>query len=165
MSEFTSFCFYGVEISLSRSAALFWVLICVFAQFIFIYLFAGNVWGGIFKSWQRCGGFILGLISSILIQTTEKKTFNNIFNNCLLGGEGGGAFLDPGGHPDCSPYYFTSSQWLSPCTPTLPCKNSFSSSAGKTPCPFTLDYCVHLLHRQQVCFPLPYCKGDEIVQT
>lgn len=117
----------------------------------------------ILKSWQGLCCFfyfffILGVfISSILIWTTtggeENALIHCILSNCLLGWGLGGTYLDSGLLPGCSPYYSASMQWLSPCTPTLPCKNSFSSSAGKTPCPFTPDYCVHLLHRQQVCFP------------
>lgn len=164
---FTSFCYYGGEVLITLTGIYFslYLYICVIYFYLFIY-FVLEMCVEILKSWQACVGFILGVfISSILIWTTTRKKnalIHCILSNCLLRG---GHFLDSGSLPGCSPYYSASMQWLSPCTPTLPCKNSFSSSAGKTPCPFTLDYCVHLLHWQQVCFPLPCCKRDEIVQT
>lgn len=68
------------------------------------------------------------------------------------GGRGGRkcTFLDSGGLPGSSPYYSASMQRLSPSTPTLPCKNIFPSSAGKTSCPFTPESRVHLLNRSVV---------------
>lgn len=138
---------------------------------LFVCLF-GNVWKCL-KVGRAVIVLVLGdFIPSVLIWTPVRRNalIHCILSNCLLGGgEGRGGrgrestFLDSGRLPGCSPYYSASMQWLSPCTPTLPCKNIFSSSAGKTSCPFTLDYRAHLLRRS--VFLRLAAKRDEIFQT
>lgn len=92
-------------------------------------------------------------ISSILIWTPVRRNalIHCILSNCLFGGgegrRGSAHFWTLAGFqavvhitlPACSDFLLVHPRYL--------VKTFFSSSAGKTSCPFTPDYCVHLLRR------------------
>lgn len=106
--------------------------------------------------------FMGDFISSILIWTPVRRNalIHCILSNCLFGGGRGEererTFLDSGRLPGCSPYYSASMQWLSPCTPTLPCKNIFFFFSREN----IMSFHPGLLRASAppVCFPLPRRK-------
>ena len=130
----------------------------------------------IFKSWQGCAGFYFG---TFYFQHPNSNSggggggggnalIHCILSNCLLGWRRRGTFffgLWQASRPESILLHQQHTQRLSPCTPTLSCKNSFSSTAGKhrvlSP---RITVCICSTGNKSAS-PPPPCTGDEIVQT